>query len=233
VVRFRLDATTLTERTVILEGIPGASIHDGGRLKFGPDDMLYITTGDAAIADLAQDKDSLAGKILRLRDDGSIPSDNPFSNSPVFSYGHRNPQGIAWDERGRLWEVEHGQSATDELNLIEPGVNYGWPVIRGNAATPDMKTPVLHSGTNTWAPSGLAFVNGSLYFAGLRGQGLFQATPDRTNVRLTEHLSNFGRLREVVLGPDGLLYVFTNNRDGRGSSSADDDRLLRVDPAGL
>jgi glucose/arabinose dehydrogenase len=238
VVRFRLDGRTLSDRVVILDGIPGASIHDGGRLKFGPDGMLYVTTGDASNADLAQDGASLAGKILRLRDDGSVPPDNPFPGSPVYSYGHRNPQGLAWDSRGRLWEVEHGSSATDELNLIEPGKNYGWPVIRGDATAAGLQTPVIHSGSDTWAPSGLAFLDGSLYFAGLRGESLFQAIPENAagagTARLVRHLFNdYGRLREAVAGPDGLLYIFTNNRDGRGLPAPNDDRLIRVDPKKL
>jgi glucose/arabinose dehydrogenase len=233
VVRYRLDGMTLVDRTVIMTGIPGASIHDGGRLKFGPDVMLYITTGDASMQDQAQDMTSLAGKILRVKDDGSVPADNPFPGSPVYSYGHRNPQGLAWDDQGRMWEVEHGSTATDELNLIQPGKNYGWPVIRGSQTATGMETPLLNSGSGTWAPSGLAFANGSLYFVGLRGEGLFRATVRGADVKLVKNLSNFGRLREVVAGPDGLLYIFTNNRDGRGSPSPDDDRLLRVDPARL
>ncbi|MDD5082322.1 MAG: PQQ-dependent sugar dehydrogenase, partial [Dehalococcoidales bacterium] len=130
VVRFRMENGTLNDKQVIIDGIPAASNHDGGRIKFGPDGRLYVTTGDASVAELAQDKSSLAGKILRITDDGRIPADNPFSGSPVYSYGHRNPEGIAWDAQGRLWATEHGSSATDELNLIQPGHNYGWPVIR-------------------------------------------------------------------------------------------------------
>jgi len=127
VVRFRMQDRDLLDEKLVIDGIPGASIHDGGRIKFGPDRLLYITTGDAAVSDSAQDKNSLAGKILRLNDEGIVPENNPFPGSPVYSFGHRNPQGLAWDDKGRLWATEHGSQAYDELNLIEPGKNYGWP----------------------------------------------------------------------------------------------------------
>lgn len=234
VVRFTMAGRSLQNRTVIIEGIPAASIHDGGRIKFGSDGLLYITVGDASVSDRAQDRSSLSGKILRLKDDGSVPPDNPFPNSPVYSYGHRNPEGLAWDSQGRLWETEHGSSAYDEVNLIEPGANYGWPVIRGDATAPGMKSPVLHSGTDTWAPSGMAFWNGSLYFAGLHGETLYQVLIDRQPVVLRRYLpGQFGRLRDVILGPDNLFYVLTSNRDGRGSPVADDDRIIRINPAKL
>jgi len=234
IVRFRMNGRTFVDKQVILENIPGASIHDGGRLKFGPDGKLYVTIGDASVSDNAQDKGSLSGKILRLNDDGTIPSDNPFPNSPVYSYGHRNPEGITWDNKGRLWATEHGSSATDELNLVEPGKNYGWPVIRGDATAPGMVSPVIQSGQDTWAPTGIAYWNGSLFFTGLRGQTLYQAVIQDGTVTLKTHfVRDFGRLRDVVVGPDGMLYILTNNRDGRGVPTAEDDQLIRVNPGKL
>ena len=228
VARYTLTERSLIDRQVLLAALPGANIHNGGRLKFGPDGCLYITTGDAATPNLAQQIDSLAGKILRLADDGSIPADNPFAGSPVFSYGHRNPQGLALDDEGRLWSTEHGQTATDEVNLIQPGANYGWPVIRGDEATDGLESPFLHSGNDTWAPSGVGYVDASLFFAGLRGGSLFEV--QLPSGHLVRHLQGwFGRLREVVVGPDGNLYLLTSNRDGRGVPVASDDRLIRVD----
>jgi glucose/arabinose dehydrogenase len=231
VVRFRLGGQRLSEKAVIIDDIPAASIHDGGRIKFGPDGLLYIATGDSAQPDLAQEITSLAGKILRLNDDGSIPDDNPFPGSPVYSYGHRNPQGLAWDDQGRLWETEHGSSARDELNLIEAGKNYGWPVVRGDDTAAGMVNPVLHSGSDTWAPSGLSYFDGSLYFAGLRGQTLYRAVLNGGRVELRRYLArDFGRLRDVVVGPDNFFYILTSNRDGRALPSSNDDLILRVDP---
>ncbi len=234
--RFTMQDTTLSGEKTIIEGIPGASNHDGGRIKFGPDDFLYITTGDAGNAESAQDLDSLAGKILRLNDDGSVPDDNPFSGSPVWSYGHRNPEGLAWDGAGRLWATEHGSSATDELNLIEPGSNYGWPVIRGDETREGMVSPVIQSGSTTWAPSGMAYFDGAVYFTGLRGQTLYRVNVqgDNQGQMMGRFLEDeYGRLRTAVIGPDGFMYVLTSNRDGRGSPVQDDDRLLRIDISAL
>ncbi len=232
VVRFRKQGKTLVDKSVIIDNIPGANIHNGGRIKFGPDGLLYITTGDASTRNLAQDKNSLAGKILRLTGDGAVPASNPFPGSPVYSFGHRNPQGLAWDDRGRLWVTEHGSSATDEVNLIRPGKNYGWPIIRGDEQSSGLESPVIHSGGETWAPSGVAFFNGSLFFAGLRGQTLYQLVIEP--VTLQRHLSkNFGRLRDVVAGPDNFLYLLTSNRDGRGVPTGDDDQVIRINPGKL
>ena len=228
VVRYTLVGDNLGNRQVLLAGIPGANIHNGGRLKFGPDGFLYVMTGDASVPERAQEVGSLAGKILRLADDGSIPADNPFPDSLVYSLGHRNPQGLAWDDEGRLWSTQHGQSTTDEVNRIRPGANYGWPVIRGDESAQGLESPFLHSGRDTWAPSGLVHVDGSLFFAGLRGGSLFEV--QLPSAVLLRHLQGeFGRVREAVVGPDGGLYLLTSNRDGRGTPAADDDRLIRVD----
>lgn len=234
--RYELRDTTLAERTVIIDGIPGAVYHDGGRLAFGPDGLLYVTTGDAGQENLAQNTLSLAGKILRLRDDGTVPADNPFQNA-VYSYGHRNVQGLAWDEQGRLWATEHGRSGVlsglDEINLITPGSNYGWPTIQGDETRIGLTAPIIHSGPDTtWAPAGAAISGHSLYFAGLRGEALYEF--DFSRRLLTAHLQgSLGRLRAVEFGPDGLLYLTTSNRDGRGQPRAGDDKIIRVSPTAL
>ncbi len=234
--RYRFNNDQLSERVVILDQIPGASYHDGGRLAFGPEGYLWITTGDAGQEDLAQDTNSLAGKILRLNDDGSVPADNPFNN-PVYSYGHRNPQGLAWDDQGRLWATEHGpsgaQSGFDELNLIEVGNNYGWPEIRGDETQAGMVSPVIQSGADeTWAPAGAIYDRGSVFFVGLRGSSLYEAQLNGTEVtNLIAHFQQeYGRLRAVVIGPEGDYYLSTSNTDGRGQTRAGDDKIIRLDP---
>lgn len=234
--RYRLEGDTLDQRHVIIDGVPGAQNHDGGRIAFGPDGLFYITTGDAQDSTLAQDRNSLAGKILRINDDGSIPADNPFGNA-VYSYGHRNPQGLAWDSAGRLWATEHGRSGVlsglDELNLIVRGGNYGWPVIQGDETKEGMVTSVVNSGPrDTWAPSGAAFINGSIFFGGLRGQALYQArlNGEKVNDLKIHFREQYGRIRAVVLGPDGFLYFTTSNTDGRGRPKQGDDKIIRVNP---
>ena len=228
--RYRLEENQLADRQLIIGNIPGARIHDGGRLAFGPDGLLYITTGDAASPDSAQNTNSLAGKILRLTDDGRFPPDNPFGNA-VYSYGHRNPQGIAWDNRDQLWAVEHGSTAYDELNQINRGANYGWPIVRGDQTQEGMVSPIVFSPDDgTWAPAGLAWWNASLWFSGLRGQTLYQAKiGDNNQAELGAHYAEqFGRLRAVAVGPDGWLYFSTSNTDGRGQPNAGDDKIIRI-----
>ncbi len=240
------------DRTLI-DDAPGSAFHDGGRVRFGPDGKLYWTLGAAdEVRTRAQDPKSLDGKIMRINADGSIPADNPFPGSPVWSIGHRNPQGLAWQPcSGRLYETEHGPSATpfsspplslccrDELNLVERGRNYGWPLITGDERRDGLVTALRNSGpSTTWAPSGATFVTrgpwaGSLLFTGLGGQSLYRVALDGGDppavAAFETHLRGaLGRLRDVVEGPDGALYVVTSNRDGRGRPSADDDRLIRL-----
>ena len=239
VVQYRLQDDHLSGRVVILDGILASSNHDGGRMAFGLDGMLYITTGDAEQPDLAQDTRSLNGKILRINPDGSIPPDNPFGNA-VYSYGHRNPQGLAWDAAGRLWSTEHGpsglQSGFDELNLIVKGGNYGWPLVRGEETRAAMQVPVLQSGaSDTWAPAGLAYLDGVLYFTGLRGAALYRVeiVGDSVSDLRIFFKGEYGRLRAFTIGPDGWLVLSTSNTDGRGSLFQGDDRIIRVNPAFL
>lgn len=230
---YELDDDRLEFERTVLTKIPAASNHNGGDIAFGPDEKLYVTTGDAAQENLAQNTNSLAGKILRVNDDGSIPKDNPFQNA-VWSYGHRNPQGIAWTESGDMWSVEHGpsgaESGFDELNKIEKGANYGWPEIRGDETRDGMITPAAQSGgSETWAPAGLSYANGALYFAGLRGQSLYRAEiRGDSSVSLSRHFTEkYGRLRAVTTHND-LLYISTSNRDGRGSAGNGDDKILKL-----
>ncbi len=233
VVRYKFENNSLSDRKILIDNIPGAIYHNGGRLKFGPDGFLYITTGDSLNPSLAQDTNSLAGKILRSTDEGKVVSDNPFNNL-VYSYGHRNPQGLAWDSNGRLWETEHGNNATDEVNIIVKGRNYGWPNITGSQTKSGMQSPFAQSGLETWAPAGAVFYNDSLYYGGLKGQALFQLKISNGNAIITKHLlQEYGRIRDVVLGLDNLLYITTSNRDGRGNPNANDDRILKIDPAQL
>ena len=248
VVRYKESDNKLSEEKILVDKIPGASYHDGGRIKFGPDGKLYITTGDAGNYNLAQDLNSNAGKILRINSDGSIPQDNPFENSLVFSYGHRNPQGIDWEPNtGKLFESEHGPSgergvAHDEINVIEKGKNYGWPDIIGDETKQGMVNPIFHSGDDTWAPSGISFYNndkipswsGKLFVATLRGNHLKILDVDSNQNKIISQqnifVNEFGRLRDVVSGPDGYVYLLTSNNDGRGSQSGNDDRILKISP---
>ncbi|OBG23505.1 glucose sorbosone dehydrogenase [Mycolicibacterium celeriflavum] len=233
VVRMRFSGSALSEPSPILTGIPAGSVHDGGRIAFGPDGKLYVTTGESGNPDLAQDRSSLGGKILRINPDGSVPSDNPDPASPVWSFGHRNIQGLAWDSSGRLWATEYGANRVDELNLIQPGGNYGWPMAEGSADTAGLIDPAVQWGTGEASPSGLAFFGGSLWVACLRGQRLYQI-PVGADGALGDSvplfIGQYGRLRTVVAAPDGTLWFTTSNRDGRGSTRDGDDRILQFRP---
>ncbi|PKR77311.1 quinoprotein glucose dehydrogenase [Halalkalibacillus sediminis] len=225
VVLLEKDDEEWTETSILLDEIPSERIHNGGRLKVGPDEKLYITTGDAATPALSQDRNSLAGKILRMNLDGTIPSDNPFDDSYVYSYGHRNPQGLAWGDDGTMYSSEHGQSAHDEINLIEAGNNYGWPEIEGDETSEGMETPFYHTGEETWAPSGISFHNEKLYIATLRGSRIIKLDLSTKDAETAEE--GFGRMRDVYI-QDGSIFAITSNRDGRGSPTEEDDRLIRI-----
>lgn len=213
--------------TAVIDGIPAAGNHNGGRIAFGPDGMLYVTTGDAGDRDSAQDLDALSGKILRLTPAGGIPADNPFADSPVYTYGHRNPQGIAWDADGGMYASEFGQDTWDELNVIEPGGNYGWPEVEGIADDTDSIDPVQQWRPDAASPSGIAVMGSDIVIANLRGERL-RVVPLDDLTSGTERLAGeLGRLRDVVVGPDDKLWILTNNTDGRGSPSPGDDRILR------
>lgn len=226
---------------VLLDKIPGERIHNGGRLKIGPDKKLYITTGDAGNPALAQDSSSTAGKILRIELDGSIPKDNPISNSTVYSLGHRNPQGLAWNSKNVLYASEHGQTAHDEINIIKPRANYGWPLVQGDETSTQVVTqkPLIQSGEVTWAPSGITFIDqglwqGKLLVACLRGEQLLAISlnGNGTVVRNVESLfkNEYGRLREVIQGKDGSIYLTASNRDGRGNPRIADDKIIQIIP---
>lgn len=239
----------LIDEQILIDKIPGGPIHDGGRIKFGPDGKLYITTGEAGNPGLAQDVDSLGGKILRINPDGTIPADNPFEGSPVFSYGHRNPQGLDWDPiTQKLVITEHGPSgergfAHDEINVIEAGANYGWPTIVGDETKEGLKKPLIHSGQETWAPSGATFYTSDnipdwenmFFVANLRGSHLrmfeLDLTADRVVSSEVLFKDQFGRLRDASMDPDGNLYLLTSNRDGRGNPDQSDDKIIKIVPA--
>jgi glucose/arabinose dehydrogenase len=239
VMRYREVDNRLGEGTVLLDDVPAANIHNGSRVKFGPDGRLYVSLGDVAVPSVAQDVASLNGKILRLNADGTSAPGNRFS-SPVYSFGHRNPQGLDWHPvTGDLWATEHGQTGNDEVNVIDSGANYGWPTIEADQTRPDMVAPVVFYNPAV-APSGAAFYRGTaipafrnqLFVATLRGMALIRLTTDGRRVTAQERLleNRYGRLRDVVSGPDGYLYICTSNRDGRTTPAAEDDRLLRIVP---
>jgi aldose sugar dehydrogenase len=252
VVRFRETGDALSERKVIIEGIPAAPNHAGCRLRFGPDAKLYVTTGDATDRELAQKLDTLAGKTLRLNDDGGVPEDNPFvgrqgARAEIWSYGHRNPQGLDWQPNSNLmFQTEHGPSGFDgpgggdEVNVVERGKNYGWPLIHHGQTQSGLESPLLEY-TPACAPASGTFYRGSLltefrgdfFFGCLRGERIIRVRLDGRRVVSQEDLlkGKYGRIREVAEGPDGALYFSTSNRDGRGSPAGDDDRIFRLVPA--
>lgn len=246
-VRYTLTDGRVANEHTVLDNIPGAVFENGGRIQFGPDGKIYITTGYATDPFLAQDPDSLAGKILRINPDGTVPDDNPIEGSPVWSMGHRHPQGLDWDVAGNLLVAEHGPSgwrseAHDEINLIMPGANYGWPVIVGGETAEGLRPPLIHSGNDTWAPSGASFYDGDkipewtgkFFVAALRGTHLHMIDFDLENNVVVSHTSLFseslGRLRDVQTGPDGYLYLLTSNQDGWVTPADNDDRILRIVP---
>ena len=236
--RFILEYDTLNDEEYILDGIPGARFHNGGRIKFGPDGMLYVTTGDAQETSLSQSLDSLAGKILRMNPDGSIPQDNPFDNSLVYAYGLRNPQGLSWHPvTGDLYASDHGPNSQDELNHILPGKNYGWPIVTCTASDERFEDPLVCYSEYTMAPSGVAFllwdelIESPLYVAGLRGNMLMRLDLDDEGalIRREELFTDLGRIRTVIYH-EGSLYIATNNRDGRGVPKDDDDVIIKITP---
>ncbi|RYB95286.1 PQQ-dependent sugar dehydrogenase [Nocardioides oleivorans] len=221
------------EPTVVLDGIPAGFIHDGGRIAFGPDGYLYVTTGETGDPGLAQDPGSLAGKILRITADGEPAPGNPDPGSPVWSLGHRNVQGLAWDDEGRLWASEFGDSEYDELNLVEKGGNYGWPEVEGSGGAPEFIDPQLVWPVDQASPSGLAYADGHLWMAGLRGERLWRITvtpAGRATKPKAFFAEDYGRLRTVVTAPDDTLWVTTSNQDGRGNPTPADDRIIRIQP---
>lgn len=226
--RFILN-DTLTNETVLVNNIPAAAIHNGGRLKFGPDGKLYATTGEAGNTALAQDLNSLGGKILRINTDGSIPSDNPFGTY-VYSYGHRDPQGIAWGPKGIMYSSDHGDEANDELNIIKKGENYGWPDYEGNNTATGYIKPIRAYTEFTLAPSGITYYQNAVWMAGLRGTQLRKLTLSSDGSSVIGEkafFTQFGRIRDVV-EYKGYLYICTSNRDGRGTPQNGDDRILKI-----
>ncbi|MGI0060066.1 MAG: PQQ-dependent sugar dehydrogenase, partial [Nitrosotalea sp.] len=234
VLRITESNDKIVDAKVILDKIPGAEFDDGGVIKFGPDKKLYIGTGDATDQNAAQDLTSLAGKILRLNDDGSIPSDNPIPNSPIYTLGHRNPQGLTWDDQGNLYETEEGPTKNDEINLIEKDKNYGWPnqecsgSMEYQSALNCYNVSIQPSGIAYYGSGKLDFKN-SLILATLRGNILYQLPISNGNITSQKIiLDGLGRIREVGVGPDDYLYILTGNTDGQGFPDSKDDKLLRI-----
>jgi glucose/arabinose dehydrogenase len=232
VLRATFDGRRLTVDRPVLTGIPHGVIHNGGRLAFGPDGYLYVSTGETGNGDLAQDEHSLGGKILRITQDGKPAPGNPDPGSPVWTLGHRNVEGLAFDPAGRLWASELGDQTWDELNLIQKGTNYGWPIVEGKGSDDRYRNPQVVWHTDEASPSGLAYDDGYLWMASLRGERLWgiRVHGDRAVAPQDFFVGTFGRMRTVVVAPDGNLWVTTSNRDGRGSPATVDDRILLVRP---
>jgi len=229
IVRFRLDGGA--EETVFT-GIAKAGNHNGGRIAFGPDGMLYAGTGDAGDTDSSQDPASPNGKILRLTPDGEPAPGNPTAGSPVWSLGHRNVQGLAWDSAGRMFATEFGQNDLDEVNLIKGGSNYGWPEVEGEGDTDGGRyvDPLLTWPVRNASPSGMTIAGNTVYVAALRGERLWTAPVegDRLGTPAARFTGTYGRLRTVETAPDGSLWITTSNTDGRGDLRDGDDRILRI-----
>lgn len=247
VVRYKDNGNYLSEELILVDKIPGAKNHAGCRLRFGPNGKLYITTGDATDRDIAQELGNLGGKILRINSDGSIPSDNPFPNSLVWSYGHRNPQGIDfYPGTSILWSTEHGPSGFDgpgggdEVNVIVKGSNYGWPLVSHDGSKEGMVSPVLVFTPAEAPASGMFYKSGvisqfknNFFFGSLRGKGIIRIVVDEkepSKVVSFEKMKevNYGRIREIAEGPDGAIYFSTSNKDGRGNPASNDDRIFRI-----
>ncbi len=239
IVRLIDNNESLKVDKIIIDNIPSATNHAGCRIKFGPDNKLYITTGDATNKNLAQDLNSLAGKILRLNDDGTIPNDNPYNKSPIWSYGHRNPQGITWDKNGKMYSTEHGPSGNDgprggdEINIIEKGKNYGWPTISYNKEQKEMVKPILLFEKSVAPASALIYkieklqkFKDKLLFGGLVGSDIYIV--DLNNFNYEKMNLGLGRIRDIVEAPNGDIYFSTSNKDGRGNPKQNDDKIYKI-----